>query len=131
MADSNLDEIRRKRMAEIQGHQGDFRGNAQAMQEQQERAEQEKVFKDTLLTQHLDQAARARLANIRVAKPEKAAMVENLILRMAQSGQISYAQKLNEQSLKSLLEKISERNTKTTVKFDRRRTNLDDSDEDF
>ncbi|XP_076470920.1 programmed cell death protein 5-like [Babylonia areolata] len=130
MADDGLEAIRQKRLAELQRQQGDFRGNPQAAQEQQEKARQEQEFKETLLSQCLDQPARARLANIKAAKPEKAAMVENVIVRMAQTGQL--AGKMNEQSLKGLLENISERTQKkTTVKFDRRRANLDDSDEDF
>lgn len=125
-----MEAIRQKRMAELQGQRGDFPGNPQAAQEQQERARQEQEMKNSLLTQCLDQAARARLANIRAAKPEKAAMVENVIMRMAQSGQL--AGKMNEETLKGLLGNISEKTQKkTTVKFDRRRTNLDDSDDDF
>ena len=37
-----------------------LQGGAQAAQEQQDRARQEQEFKDTLLSQCLDQAARAR-----------------------------------------------------------------------
>ncbi|KAK7115195.1 programmed cell death protein 5-like [Littorina saxatilis] len=129
--DDGLDAIRQRRLAELQGQQGDFsQGNSQAAQQQAERAKQQQEFKDTLLTQCLDQGARARLANIKVAKPEKAAMVESMIVRMAQGGQL--AGKMNEETLKGLLETISERTQKkTTVKFDRRRANIDSDDEDF
>lgn len=66
---------------------------------------------------------------VAVAKPEKAALVENMLVRMVQMGQIQ--SKLQESDLINLLEKVSEQTQKkTTVKFDRRRAGLD-SDEDY
>lgn len=65
---------------------------------------------------------------IRIAKPEKAAMVENLLVNMARRGQIGG--QLGEAELKGLLEQVSEQTKQeTTVKFDRRRAALDDDDE--
>lgn len=62
---------------------------------------------------------------IRIAKPEKAAMVENLLVNMARRGQIGG--QLGENELKGLLEQVSEQTKQeTTVKFDRRRAALDD-----
>lgn len=62
---------------------------------------------------------------IRIAKPEKAAMVENMLVQMARRGQLGG--QLGEDELKSLLEKVSEQTKQeTTVKFDRRRAALDD-----
>lgn len=66
---------------------------------------------------------------IRVAKPEKAAMVENLLVNMARRGQIGG--QLGEAELKGLLEQVSEQTKQeTTVKFDRRRAALEDEDDD-
>ncbi|KAK7497648.1 hypothetical protein BaRGS_00011043 [Batillaria attramentaria] len=129
MADDDLEAIRRRRMAELQAQQGSIPAGAGEQQDQANRAKQEREFKDALLSQCLNQAARARLANIAVAKPEKAAMIENTLVRMAQTGQLRG--KMNEEELIGMLESISEKTQKkTTVKFDRRRANLD-SDEDF
>ena len=62
---------------------------------------------------------------IRIAKPEKAAMVENMLVQMAQRGQLGG--QLGEDELRGLLEKVSEQfKQETTVKFDRRRAALDD-----
>jgi len=66
---------------------------------------------------------------IRIAKPEKAAMVENLLVNMARRGQIGG--QLGENELKGLLEQVSQQTKQeTTVKFDRRRAALDDEDDD-
>ena len=64
---------------------------------------------------------------LRIAKPEKAAMVENSLVNMARRGQIGG--QLGEAQLKGLLEQFSEQTKQeTTVKFDRRRAALDDDD---
>lgn len=66
---------------------------------------------------------------LRVAKPEKAAAVENLLVSMARRGQLGG--RLGEDELKKLLEQVNEQmSQKTTVKFDRRRAALDDSDDE-
>ena len=104
-------------------------------------------MKNSILTQVLDQSARARckfnlktqwpflvlilsfetVNTLRIAKPEKAAMVENSLVNMARRGQIGG--QLGEAQLKGLLEQFSEQTKQeTTVKFDRRRAALDDDD---
>ena len=70
-----------------------------------------------------------KVNTIRIAKPEKAAMVENLLVNMARRGQIGG--QLGENELKGLLEQVSQQTKQeTTVKFDRRRAALDDEDDD-
>ncbi len=68
--------------------------------------------------------------SIALVKPERAEQVESMLIQMAQSGQISG--KIGEAQLVGLLEKISShtQKKKTVVKFDRRRIDLDDSDDD-
>jgi programmed cell death protein 5 len=78
----------------------------------------------------LDQDAFARLSNLAAVKPDKARSVEQLIIRLAQSGQLGG--KLNDDGLKDLLNKVaSQTKSSTTVKFDRRRVGLDSDDEDY
>lgn len=67
--------------------------------------------------------------SIALVKPERAEHVEAMLIQMAQTGQING--KVGEAQLVDLLEKVSSHSQKTTVKFDRRRLNLDDSDDDF
>lgn len=68
---------------------------------------------------------------IKLSRPEKGAMVENMICRMAQMGQVQ--NKITEQELIQLLESLNSQLPKSssTVKFDRRRAALDSDDENF
>ncbi|XP_046461535.1 programmed cell death protein 5-like isoform X1 [Daphnia pulex] len=101
----------------------------QAAQKQEDERKQQEDMKNSILSQVLNQSARARLNTIRIAKPEKAAMVENLLVNMARRGQIGG--QLGENELKGLLEQVSQQTKQeTTVKFDRRRAALDDEDDD-
>lgn len=123
--DADLEAIRARRLAEMQAQMGGQGGQNNEQKEKERRMEE---MKHSILSQVLDQSARTRLNTIAVAKPEKAKMVESMLIQMAQTGQIQG--KLNETQLKGLLEKVNERTQKTTtVKFDRRRAALDsDSD---
>jgi len=127
MDDDELEAIRNKRMAQLQAAGGGGQGGPNKEQQEEMRKQQEDM-KNSILTQVLDQQARARLNIIALTKPEKARMVESMLIQMAQRGQLQ--NKLGEEQLKSLLEQVSEKTQKTTtVKFDRRRAALD-SDED-
>ncbi|XP_078607427.1 programmed cell death protein 5-like isoform X2 [Branchiostoma floridae x Branchiostoma japonicum] len=141
MADPELEEIRARRMAEMQqqmglppgvdsgdGYPGAYQqGGGEQKAEQQARQEE---LKNTILAGILDQAARSRLNNLKLVKPEKAAMVENMLIQMAQSGQVQG--KIGEDHLKTILERVSEQ-TKPVgkVKFQRRKVFDDDSDDDY
>ncbi|XP_065675187.1 programmed cell death protein 5-like [Hydra vulgaris] len=120
--DPELEAIRSQRLAQMQSQvpNGD--------QQQQEAMKRELEMKNAMLTQLLDQGARARLNSIALVKPEKAKMVENMIIQMARTGQISG--KLNEQSLVNILERINQQMTKESkVVINRRRYSID-SDND-
>ncbi|WAR13362.1 PDCD5-like protein [Mya arenaria] len=121
MADDDLDALRARRMAELQSQMGGGPGGGD--KDQEEKARQMEEMKHGILSQVLDQSARTRLA-----KPEKAKMIEGMLIQMARSGQIQG--KIDETQLKGLLAQVNERTKKTTtVKFDRRRAALDsDSD---
>jgi len=131
--DGELETIRAARMAQLQG-QGQGQGNAGKNEDQekqeQERREKAEQMKNQMLSQILDQQARARLNTIMIAKPEKAQMIEGILINMARSGQLR--EKLGESQLIGLLEQVSEKTKQSTkVKFDRRRSNLDDDDEEY
>ncbi|KAM7283403.1 programmed cell death protein 5 [Ixodes scapularis] len=130
MGDEELAAIRARRLGALQEEFGGNRGNEPANVEREaEQKAKAEDFKNQVLSQALTQEARARLNTIAVAKPEKAALVENMLLRMVQMGQIQ--SKLQESDLINLLERVSEQTQKkTTVKFDRRRAGLD-SDEEY
>lgn len=69
---------------------------------------------------------------LKISKPEKAQMVEQMVVRMAQMGQLGG--KMDDTQLVSLLESLNKQMPKSTstVKFDRRRAAMDsDSDDDY
>ncbi|XP_068695498.1 programmed cell death protein 5-like [Montipora capricornis] len=125
MADEELAAIRAKRLEELQTQYGGQ--NTAQMQQQQEALKREAEMRNSMLSQILEQGARARLNSIALVKPEKAKMMESMLIQMARTGQI--AGKLSESQLISLLQDVSEKTQKkTTVKFNRKR--IDDSDDD-
>lgn len=84
-------------------------------------------MRNSLLSQILEQGARARLNSIALVKPDKAKMMESMLIQMARSGRI--AGKLSETQLITLLQDMSEKTQKkTTVRFNRKR--IDDSDDE-
>lgn len=129
MDDPELEMIRKQRLAELQGQRG--MGDSNAANQEQERKQAMEDAKHSILSQVLSQDSRARLNTIKLSKPEKGAMVENMICRMAQMGQIRG--KISEQELIQLLESVNSQIPKSssTVKFDRRRCALDSDDDDF
>ncbi|XP_063623525.1 programmed cell death protein 5 [Cydia splendana] len=127
MADPELEQIRQQRLAQLQAQHGGTGDPNQAKQEERMQAMEE--AKHTILAQALSQDARARLNTIKLSRPEKGAMVENMICRMAQMGQVRT--KISEQELIQLLESVNQQMGKSTntVKFDRRRAALDSDDD--
>ncbi|KAG5309111.1 PDCD5 protein, partial [Pseudoatta argentina] len=102
--------------------------NANDKQAMEERMQQMEEMKHAILTQVLDQSARARLNTLCLGKPEKGKMVEEMLLNMAQRGQLPG--KLGEKELINLLENVNQQTQKkTTVKFDRRRAAMDFDDD--
>ncbi|XP_015178719.1 PREDICTED: programmed cell death protein 5 [Polistes dominula] len=126
--DPELEAIRQQRLAQLQSqYKGGNVENKQAMEEKRQQMED---MRNSILTQVLDQAARGRLNTLCLGKPEKGKMVEEMILNMAQRGQLS--NKLGEKELISLLESINQQTQRrTVVKFDRRRAALDSDDDDL
>lgn len=129
MGDAELQAIRARRMAELQGAGGGGGGGVdpEQMKKQQEMMKQQEEMKNSMLAQLLDQGARGRLNNIALVNPEKAKAIESMLIQMAQRGQIG--SKMSEELLISMLEKVKDQTKKPTVKIDRRRYAMD-SDED-
>ncbi|XP_068618416.1 programmed cell death protein 5 [Battus philenor] len=130
MDDPELDRIRQQRLAQLQSQQGGT-GDPNHAKAQEEKMKAIEDAKHSILSQVLSQDARARLNTIKFSKPEKGAMVENMICQMAQMGQLR--SKISEKELIELLESVNQQMPKSTstVKFDRRRAALDSDDDDF
>ncbi|NWI83227.1 PDCD5 protein, partial [Dryoscopus gambensis] len=126
LADEELEALRQRRLGEIRAEHGD----PSADPSQQEAKQREAEIRNTILAQVLDQAARARLSNLALVKPDKAKAVENYLIQMARFGQL--AGKVSEQGLIEILEKVSQQTEKkTTVKFNRRKVLDSDEEDDY
>ena len=106
---SELDEIRQKRMAELQAQQAAMQNQQQqaAIQAQQQQAQRQQfeAQKKQILGQILTPEARNRLANLRLTKPD---LVNNIELQLIQSAQAgSLRGKVTDEQLKVLLSQIA------------------------
>ncbi|VDM59060.1 unnamed protein product [Angiostrongylus costaricensis] len=110
--------------------QADAQRSNQEEQARKEAESRENAI-NSMLSQILDQQALVRLSNLSAVKPDKAKIVESAVINMARRGQL--VGKLSDEGLKQLMERVSQQTTRTTsVKFDRRRNNLDsDGDDDY
>ncbi|CAO3678134.1 unnamed protein product [Umbelopsis vinacea] len=139
MDDDELQAIRARRLAELQGQKGAPSGspsrNAPTSSNNNKEDEQQKSdmeeMRRTMLVQILDNEARERLARINMVKADKARAVEDLLIRMAQSGQLR--SKVSEKQLIELLGQINQQDagaSQTKIVYNRRRFD-DDSDDDY
>ena len=107
---SDLDEIRQKRMAELQAQQAaaqqaQQQQAAQQQMQQQEAQAQFEAQKKQILGQILTPEARNRLANLRLTKPELVNQIEIQLIQSAQAG--SLRGKVTDEQLKVLLKQIA------------------------
>lgn len=126
MNEVELARIRQQRLAQLQGQEKAEHADNNKNDDKQER---EAEVRNNILSSVLTQEARARLATIGAAKPDKAHRIENIIIQNARMGAIKG--KVDEENLKGLLEKVnSQTKRETKVNYERRRV-FDDSDEDY
>ena len=106
---SELDEIRQKRMAELQAQQAaaqsQMQQQAAAQMQQQEAERQYEAQKKQILGQILTTEARNRLANLKLTKPELVEQIEIQLIQSAQAG--SLRGKVTDDQLKVLLKQIA------------------------
>ena len=106
---SELDEIRQRRMAELQAQQAAAQNQAQqqamAQAQQQEAQAQLEAQKKQILGQIMTPEARQRLANLKLTKPEMVNQIEIQLIQSAQAG--SLRGKVTDEQLKVLLRQIA------------------------
>ncbi|KAI8883957.1 DNA-binding TFAR19-related protein [Backusella circina FSU 941] len=145
MEDNELQAIRARRLAELQGQGGGGGGSSQvasgfsgmpsgaggnSSKEDAEKQGQMEEMRRNMLYQILDNTARERLGRIQMVKADKARAVEDMLIRMAQSNQLR--SKVTEKQLIDLLGQINQQEssaTQTRIVYNRR--HYDDSDDEY
>lgn len=133
MDDSELDQIRQRRMQELMAKQG-FQGAGMGGMDPEEQEKQEEARRQAedqrhmMLRSILTSEARERLARVALVKPEKARGVENMLIAAAQRGQIT--EKVSEERLVGMLTQVQEReaSSKPKITIQRRRPLFEDDE---
>ena len=103
---SDIEEIRRRRMQELQ-QQAAQQAQQQApdAQSQEQMRRELEAQKRQAMMQILTPEARSRLANLRLTKPEFVVQIELQLIQLAQMGRVS--SKITDEQLKGLLRKLA------------------------
>ncbi|KAG8718057.1 hypothetical protein FRC09_013232 [Ceratobasidium sp. 395] len=139
MEDAELAAIRAARLNQLQQQGGSSRpsqaggfsaGETTEGGDDGNRQSEDQMKRDLLATV-LDSAARERLARISLVRPALSGQIEQILLRMAQTGQLRG--RVTEQQLIGLLEQAEESQAKNVPKkvVYQRRKELDDDDFDL
>ncbi|HUU89358.1 MAG TPA: DNA-binding protein [Candidatus Glassbacteria bacterium] len=110
--DHELEELRRRREAELQSQTG---ASTDAAAQQKAEIDAQKAM---ILRQILTPQARDRLANIKIARPEFAEGLENQLISLAQSG--SLRGPVTEEQLIDILKKLQSGKREKTIEFKRK-----------
>ncbi|MCS7094832.1 MAG: DNA-binding protein [Thaumarchaeota archaeon] len=100
--EAELEEIRRRKMAELQ--------QRAAAEEARRREEAERA---ALMRAILTPEARQRLANVKVARPDLAEAVERQLIHLAQSGRLRG--QVTDEMLRELLERLTPKRRETKI----------------
>ncbi len=103
--DSELAELRRRRLQQLQDLQTSETVNAQAYAAQEAEMRRRDAERSEVLRRILTPDARERLGRIRLAKPDVAAAVEQQLIALAASGRLPRA--VDDATLRALLERIA------------------------
>ncbi len=105
--DQEIEEIRRRKLEEIQ--QAQDNEESQAVQKEQYDQQRQAVLRKILSPD-----ARERMARLRIARSDFAEAVENQLIMMAQSGQLHTV--IDDASLVQILEKLTPEKREITIK---------------
>ncbi len=106
-----LDEIKRRRLEQLQQQQAGAQYQAQQQQAQQQQADD---AKQTILRQILTPEARERLTSLKLARPQLSEQVEMQLISLAQSGRLQT--RIDDAKLKVLLQQIQPKKREMTIK---------------
>ena len=104
-SEDDIEELRRKKMEQLQEQaeqqQGQGQGQGEAAEAQRQQAEAQK---QAVLRQALTDGARKRLNTVKMSKPEFGEQVEQQVIALAQSGRLNG--QVDEEQMKSLLQEL-------------------------
>jgi programmed cell death protein 5 len=103
--DTELAELRRRRLQQLQDMQSSDTVNAQAYAAQEAEMRRRDAERTEILRRILTPEARERLGRIRLAKPDVAGAVEQQLIALAASGRLPRA--VDDATLRQLLERIA------------------------
>ncbi|OAX79513.1 hypothetical protein ACJ72_06168 [Emergomyces africanus] len=143
MADAELEEIRKARLAQLQAQAGGGGGGGVPGEgsNQEQRKQQEGTIpnisvlfassdaRQAILSQILLPEAADRLGRIRMVKEDRATDIENRLIMLARTGQLRA--KVTEEQLKELLNAIAENKEEEKIVISRRKGGWDDDDDDL
>ncbi|KAF3482336.1 uncharacterized protein GIQ15_05095 [Arthroderma uncinatum] len=121
MADAELEEIRKARLAQLQQQGGPSGGGSDDDQRSKENEARQSILSQILLPEAAD-----RLGRIRLVKESRATDIENRLIMLARSGQLR--QKVTEDQLKELLNAVAENKEEKKIVINRRGGWDDDDD---
>jgi programmed cell death protein 5 len=104
--DQALEELRRRKLAELQAQAGQQEQQAVA------RAEQN-AQKEVILRAILEPEARERLTRVRMARPEIAESLENQLIMLYQQGRVQ--RRIDDETLRQLLGRVTPKQRDTTI----------------
>ncbi len=106
-----LEEIKRRRLEQLQQQQAGAQYQAAQQQAQQQQVDE---AKQTILRQILTPDARERLTSLKLARPQLAEQVEMQLISLAQSGRLQTM--IDDAKLKTLLQQIQPKKREMTIK---------------
>jgi programmed cell death protein 5 len=100
LSDEELEELKKRRLLELQQQQLERERQVQAQQELE-------AQKQAILRQILTPEARERLNRIKIVKPELAEAVELQLIQLAQAGRLGNV--LTDEQLKTILKRLTDK----------------------
>ncbi|MCY3411422.1 MAG: DNA-binding protein [Candidatus Heimdallarchaeota archaeon] len=111
-----LEELRKKRMQELQEQQISQQ-DAARIQQEQERAAALEEQKQLILRQILTDDAKQRLSNLKLVKQQMATAIENQLIQLYQAGRIGSP--INEEQFLQMLKQLQGSKRESSIKFKR------------